>query len=425
MPQMPLDQVPPIDPAIEARVEALAADSRVQKALETVKEQVPFAIEEQIALSEIPAPTFHEEARAAELIKRLRAYGLTEISKDAMGNVLARRPGVGNGPAIGLCAHMDTVFPEGTDCTVRREGDRYVGPGIGDNASGLRNLLQILRSLQAANIETEGDLWFIGSVQEEGVGDICGAKALVKNGIHWDGFIALDGSDVGRIQRGATGEHSWRFIIDGPGGHSWGAFGEVPSAAHALARAVAEIADLEVPQTPRTTFTVGTITGGTTMTTIAPHCECELDFRSTSNEELMKVEAFIFNAFRRAVEKENARWGITDPEKQLKLSYKQIGDIPGGMRPDDCPVLQTARAAQKRLGIEMTRYETSSTDANPAMSLGIPSTCLSSGGVGVGAHTVDEYVVMDRIERGPQLALLTVLALSGISGFEPLLPKRG
>lgn len=421
---MTIDKLPPLNERILSEVRALYAEPDVARALDVAREEAPFAVEEQISLCEIPAPTFEEEARALEVEKRLRAYGLTDVWRDEIGNVIGRRPGTGEGPVLALVAHLDTVFPAGTDCTVKREGDTLRAPGIGDNASGLRSLLQILRCLTAGNIETRGDILFVADVQEEGNGDLNGAKALCNGSVHLDGLLALDGSDVGRVQKGATGSHSWRFIVEGPGGHSWGAFGAVPSATHAVARATAEIADFEVPSDPRTSFTVGMITGGTSVTTIAPRCEAEVDFRSLSNDELLKIEKRIFRAFEKAVDAENARWGMTAPEKMLRLSKVLIGDIPGGLPPDDCPVIQTARAAQRCLGIELTNYQCSSTDANPAMSLGIPATCLSSGGIGIGAHSLGETFIVKDIHLGPQLALLTTLALVGTKTRAPLLPQR-
>ena len=244
---MSIENLPPLSEDICTRVKALAADPAGARALDIAREEAPFALEEQISLCEIPAPTFEEDARAEEVARRLRAYGLTDVRRDAIGNVIGRRPGTGDGPALALVAHLDTVFPAGTDCTVKREGDTLRAPGIGDNASGLRSLLQILRCLTAGNITTKGDILFVADVQEEGNGDLNGAKALCRGEDHLDGLLALDGSDVGRVQKGATGSHSWRFIVDGPGGHSWGAFGQVPSATHAVARATAEIADFEVP----------------------------------------------------------------------------------------------------------------------------------------------------------------------------------
>ena len=231
-------------------------------------------------------------------------------------------------------------------------------------------------------------------------------------------------ADVYTVQNGATGAHRWRIAIEGQGGHSYIDYAKVPSAIHAMCRAGNIIADFDPPENPKTTFTIGTIKGGTTVNTIAAHCEVEVDMRSVSNEELLKLEARVLKAFEEAVQEENDFWGITDESLKLKLTKTQIGNRPAGMRPDDCPVLQTARSAQKVLGIELTKYMCSSTDANAPMSLGIPSTCLCSGGRGVNAHSVTEYFEKVDTQLGPQLVFLTAAALTGACGEKPVLPVR-
>lgn len=416
--------IPPLSEEVLAQVKKLAEKPEVKAAMEQAAREVDRAMEEQIELCEIEAPTFHEEVRARRVAELMRAYGLTDVVTDPIGNVVGRRPGKGNGPVLALGAHMDTVFPAGTDVKVRREGNIYRAPGIGDNCSGLRALLQILRMFNDQKIETEGDILFVGTVGEEGNGDIRGSKALFDGTRHIDGFIAIDSTDVGRVLNGATGSHRWRLSVDGKGGHSYAEFGRCPSAIHAICRAGAKVGCFKVPADPKTTYTIGTIKGGTTVNTIAAHCEVEVDMRSVSNEELLKLEACVLKAFEEAVQEENDFWGITDESLKLKLTKTQIGNRPAGMRPDDCPVLQTARSAQKVLGIELTKYMCSSTDANAPMSLGIPSTCLCSGGRGVNAHSVTEYFEKVDTQLGPQLVFLTAAALTGACGEKPVLPVR-
>lgn len=416
--------IPPLSEEVLAQVKKLAEKPEVKAAMEQAAREVDRAMEEQIELCEIEAPTFHEEVRARRVAELMRAYGLTDVVTDPIGNVVGRRPGKGNGPVLALGAHMDTVFPAGTDVKVRREGNIYRAPGIGDNCSGLRALLQILRMFNDQKIETEGDILFVGTVGEEGNGDIRGSKALFDGTRHIDGFIAIDSTDVGRVLNGATGSHRWRLSVDGKGGHSYAEFGRCPSAIHAICRAGAKVGCFKVPADPKTTYTIGTIKGGTTVNTIAAHCEVEVDMRSVSNEELLKLEARVLRAFEEAVQEENDFWGITDESLKLKLTKTQIGNRPAGMRPDDCPVLQTARSAQKVLGIELTKYMCSSTDANAPMSLGIPSTCLCSGGRGVNAHSVTEYFEKVDTQLGPQLVFLTAAALTGACGEKPVLPVR-
>ena len=416
--------IPPLSEEVLAQVKKLAEKPEVKAAMEQAAREVDRAMEEQIELCEIEAPTFHEEVRARRVAELMRAYGLTDVVTDPIGNVVGRRPGKGNGPVLALGAHMDTVFPAGTDVKVRREGNIYRAPGIGDNCSGLRALLQILRMFNDQKIETEGDILFVGTAGEEGNGDIRGSKALFDGTRHIDGFIAIDSTDVGRVLNGATGSHRWRLSVDGKGGHSYAEFGRCPSAIHAICRAGAKVGCFKVPADPKTTYTIGTIKGGTTVNTIAAHCEVEVDMRSVSNEELLKLEARVLRAFEEAVQEENDFWGITDESLKLKLTKTQIGNRPAGMRPDDCPVLQTARSAQKVLGIELTKYMCSSTDANAPMSLGIPSTCLCSGGRGVNAHSVTEYFEKVDTQLGPQLVFLTAAALTGACGEKPVLPVR-
>lgn len=416
--------IPPLSEEVFAQVKKLAAMPAVKAAMEQAAREVDRAMEEQIELCEIEAPTFHEETRAKRVAELMRAYGLTDVVTDPIGNVVGRRPGKGNGPVLALGAHMDTVFPAGTDVKVRREDNIYRAPGIGDNCSGLRALLQILRMFNDQKIETEGDILFVGTVGEEGNGDIRGSKALFDGTRHIDGFVAIDSTDVGRILHGATGSHRWRLSVDGKGGHSYAEFGRCPSAIHAICRAGAKVGCFRVPADPKTTYTIGTIKGGTTVNTIAAHCEVEVDMRSVSNEELLKLEERVLKAFEEAVQEENDFWGITDESLKLKLTKTQIGNRPAGMRPDDCPVLQTARSAQKVLGIELTKYMCASTDANAPMSLGIPATCLCSGGRGMNAHSVTEYFEMVDTQLGPQLVFLTAAALVGACGEKPVLPVR-
>ncbi len=415
----------PLDAHTLETIRALAETPKVAAALKQCVEEADYAKAEQIRLSEIPSPTFKESVRAAEFARLLKAYGLTDVVIDPIGNVVGRRPGrLGEaGPVLAMGAHLDTVFPEGTDVTVKERDGVYYGPGLGDNASNLRNMLQILRALTRNNIETEGTLLFVGTVGEEGNGDIRGSKALFDGSRHIDGFLALDSSDVRRILCGATGSHRWRVTITGPGGHSWSDFGKVPSAIHAMGRAIAAIADIHTPKDPRTTFSVGLVKGGTSVNTIAQNCQVDVDMRSVDNQALLTLEKEILPIFEQAVEVEHARWNIRDDDKKLKVSMEQIGARPAGQRPVECPVLQSARSAQKVLGIPLTKYDSASTDANKPMSLGIPATCISSGGIGRGAHTLEEHFIFTDIHLGPQLAILTALGLVGTAGHAPLLPK--
>lgn len=420
---MPQQNIPPLDEKVFEAVKALKEEPVIGKALQKAFDETDEAMKEQIELCEIPAPTFEESVRAEEIARRMKKYGLKDVHIDEIGNVVGLRPGSGNGPVLALGAHMDTVFPAGTDVKVRQEGNRYFAPGIGDNCSGLRALLHVLRLFNELNIETEGDIYFVGTVGEEGNGNTRGSKFF--NEHHKvDGFIAIDNTDVGRILKGAIGSHRWRFSIDGKGGHSYGAFGDTPSAIHAMCLAGAKVAKLKVPANPKTTFTIGMIKGGQSVNSIAPHCEVDVDIRSLDNEMLLQTEAAIMKCFEEGVTQENANWPVTEEAKILKLTKTQIGNRPAGIRPPECPVLQTARSAQKLLSIELINYGYSSTDANAPVSQGVPATCLSAGGAQINTHTVKEYFDKIDIHLGPQLIFLTAAALVGALGHKPTLPIR-
>ena len=418
--------IPPLNSEVLSAVEKLAAKPEVQAAFAEAERDVDRAMREQIELCEIEAPTFHEENRAKRVAELMRIYGLKDVVIDPIGNVVGRRPGRGNGPVLALGAHMDSVFPAGTDVKVRQEGRIYHAPGIGDNCSGLRALLQILRMYEDNHIETEGDLLFVGTVGEEGNGDIRGAKALFDGSRQIDGFIALDMADVNTVQNGATGAHRWRVAIEGTGGHSYLDYGMVPSAIHAMGRALNVIADFDPPSDPKTTFTVGTIKGGTTVNTIAARCEVDVDMRSVNLEELDQLEKKTLDAFRLGVELENKRWPKAGPERQLKLVLTQIGNRPAGMQPDDSPAVQAALCSMKQMDLEVKQCRPSSTDANKPISIGVPSVCIGTGGVTHNEHSLKEFFDSTGMEKGPQLALLTTLALVGIDGVSmPMLPKLG
>lgn len=415
--------LPPLDAQTEATIASLMSSAAVQAALAAIRRDDELTLADQIALTEIESPPFHESVRAADYARRLRELGLTDVRIDAVGNVIGVRPGTGGGPRLAIGAHLDTVFPGGTDVKVRQEGGRYLAPGISDNARGLAVILQVLRSLNEAGIQTQGDLLLVGSVGEEGNGDLRGCKALFSGDHGIDGFIAVDGVAVTRILAAATGSRRYRVRFEGPGGHSFNAFGN-PSAIHAMGRAIAALADVRVPEDPRTTFTVGTVAGGTTVNSIAASAVMELDMRSNDGAQLKKLEAGILPLLQAAVDAENQRWSAP-ADKLVKLILEPIGDRPAGQQPLETSVLQAARGAQASLGIPLLKYSAASTDHNVPVSLGIPATTLGGGGAEGNNHTLREWYEPTLSWQGPQLTLLTALALVGVNGLgTPLLSKR-
>src|SRR5688572_17804647 len=411
---------PPISPAVDETLAKIAKHPPVVKALDGIRGDSARMFEEQVRINEIPAPPFKEEIRARYYLKKLREAGLADARIDKEGNVIGVRRGTGNGPRLVISAHLDTVFPEGTDVKVREKGGRYYGPGIGDDAAGLTNLLTMITHLNKSGLRTVGDIIAVGTVGEEELGDLRGVKALFRDDKAIDGFISFDGVGFGRIVNHATGSH--RFYVDfkGPGGHSFSAFG-LPSAIHAMGRAIAKIGDLKPPENPKTTFTVGTVKGGTSVNAIAGDATMAIDIRSNSQDALLKFEERVMAAIREAVEDENRRWG----SKAISAEVKLVGDRPAGTTPVDSPIVQTARAALKSIGAETRAITASSTDSNLPMSLGIPAITLSSSGAGGGSHSLGEWYTPSSNWLGPQLALMVSLALVGIEGVsEPLLLKQ-
>ena len=416
-------EMPPLQAHVQAAVDKLTASETIKAAIEAVKRDDEKTLADQIAITEVEAPPFHEDVRAKDMVRRFEELGL-KATIDEEGNVLARRAGTGNGPTLVLAAHLDTVFPAGTNPKVRKEGDRYLAPGISDDARGLAVILQVLRTLQEFKVETVGDILFVCSVGEEGNGDLRGSKYLFnKSGIQIDGFISVDGVNVNRVLRGATGSKRYRVHYDGPGGHSWNAFG-TPSAIHAIGRAIAKISDIQTKTDPKTTFTCGTIHGGTTVNSMAAHVEMELDMRSAGASELDELEAQILPIFEQAAKDENARWGYKD-EDGVKLTLEPIGHRPGGSQSDDVSVLQAARGAMAALDIPLYSYAFASTDHNIAVNKGVPATTLGGGGREGFNHNVKEWYEPVDAYQGPQLAMLTSLVLVGVAGTtDPVLVKR-
>lgn len=421
---MDLKQLPPVLANVTAVADKLAACPEIKESLAAILRDEKLTLADQIAITEVEAPPFHEEVRAQELVRRFKELGLTDVVVDPEGNVIARRPGTGTGPTLVLAAHLDTVFPVGTDVKVREENGIYHAPGISDDARGLAVNLQVLRTLQEKKIQTVGDICFVCTVGEEGNGDLRGSKYLFfKSGMHIDGFISVDGVDIGRVLYAATGSKRYRVHFDGPGGHSWKNFGYA-SAIHAMGRAIAKIADVRPCENPRTTFTCGTIVGGTTVNSIAAHCEMELDMRSAGGKELEEVEAQILPLIEQACAEENARWGA-EGDNAVKLTLEPIGHRPGGQQSNDVSVLQAARAAMNELGIELKKYDAASTDHNIAIHCGVPATTLGGGGAEGFNHNVKEWYDPKDGYLGAQLAFFTSLLLVGVQGVtDPLLEKR-
>ena len=275
-------------------------------------------------ICEIPAPPFKEERRAAEMKRRFESLGLANVRIDSIGNVLGEYKGKGAGPTVTLNAHLDTVFPEGTDVTVTKTGTLMKGPGIGDDCRGLATILAVARALKKAKVETQGTIIFIANVGEEGPGNLRGIRYLFKNPpAKIDYFVAVDGTGLG-IATGGVGSNRYKVSFKGPGGHSYGAFG-MPSPIHALGRAIAKISEMRVPTTPKTTFNVGVVEGGTSVNTISPLGAMDVDLRSESAEELARLDAMFRKAVADALKGERPMAGI---EGQGHGGHRRPGRTP-------------------------------------------------------------------------------------------------
>jgi acetylornithine deacetylase/succinyl-diaminopimelate desuccinylase-like protein len=399
---------------LAAQMPVPATHPRVKAAVDGLKTDNQWTVDNQVSLCEIPAPPFKETARGLEYKKRLEAVGLRNVRIDTAGNVIAERRGTGSGPTVVIAGHLDTVFPEGTDVKVKKEGTRFTAPGIGDDCRGLAVVLATARAFEKAGIETNGTVYFIGNVGEEGPGNLRGVRNLFMHELKGkvDYFISVDGTGLDVTSRG-VGSNRYKVTMHGPGGHSYGAFGRV-NPIHALGRAIAKIGDVTVPTTPRTTFNVGVISGGTSVNSIPFSASAEIDMRSESAASLAVVDKKIRKILADAVVAENARW--PKAKDKIRLQIDTIGIRPAnGSQTEKSPIVATALAAGKALGIS-PKTGASSTDANLPMSLGIPAITIDGGGKGGDAHALTEWYD-DTTEGylGPQWAVLLVSALAGVS----------
>ncbi len=372
-------------------------------------------VREIIQITEIEAPPFKEDKRGKAYLEMLRQNGLASVEMDPEGNVMGVRKGVGAGPLIAIAAHLDTVFPEGTNVKVKRAGTRLSAPGVGDDSRALAVLLAIIRAMDAAKIQTASDILFVGNVGEEGPGDLRGMRYLFQKGPYKDKikmFISLDGSGLGNdITNGALGSKRYKVTFKGPGGHSYGSFGLV-NPAFALGNAIAKFSQMQVPFKPKTTFNVGVIGGGTSVNSIPFESWMEVDIRSESRDELNKAGETFLGLMHEAVDQENKVRSTA--QGKIELDMKLIGERPSGETPLSSPLVQTASAVIRAFGMNPT-YSISSTDANIPISMGIPGVTLDAGGRGGRNHSLDEWIDVEKTAsvNGINVAMAILLSLAG------------
>lgn len=368
-------------------------------------------IRSQIAVAQIAAPTGEESERGAWIARRFLDCGLTDIHTDGAGNVIGRRTGSGDLQPLAICAHLDTVFPRDTDLSIRRDGERLVGPGINDNGRGLAVMLALAAEIDGVRLRPRHPIEFVATTGEEGVGDLRGAKHyFATRGRDAHAMVALDGAGDERIIHRALGSRRFRVSYAGPGGHSWAAFG-VPNAVHAAASAAARLAALPLPAAPRTTLSVGRIGGGLSVNSIPDSAWIEIDLRSTSTSRLDELERALRRIAEQAMIDENEK--RAPGTRALRVRIDGIGSRPCGETPAEHDLVRAAIDATRLVG-RQPDLALASTDANVPIAAGIPAIAIGAGGRGGDAHTHAEWFDNVHGTLGVARALTIVMASAGM-----------
>lgn len=365
-------------------------DKQVQKSFKIIDKLEPQTTKDLIKLTEIPAPPFGEKERGLAFKAMLEQANADTVWLDEVGNVLALRKGSTGDRTVVLDAHIDTVFPIDTDLKVKIKGDTLIAPGIGDDTRGLVMVLTVLRAMNQSNIKTKADVLFVGTVGEEGLGDLRGVKHLLRENaeLSIDSWISIDGGSLGRVNNGALGSIRYRATFKGPGGHSWGAFG-LANPHHALGKAIDyfnTFASQKVFGGPKTSYNIGRIGGGTSVNSIPFESWFEVDMRSLDPDKLLTIESVFKASVNQAVNDYNNS-GIRD---EITLELQKIGHRPSGVQSKELPLIQRALAATSVLGTT-PRLTTGSTNANIPIAKGIPAVTVGRGGRSGHAHSLDEW----------------------------------
>lgn len=405
--------IPQATKTYNKEIKKLGSQKAIQHALQVVVDIESETNSDLILLTEIPAPPFKETVRAEKFKSMLEDAGAEKVWIDEVGNVIGLRKGSEEGKVVVLDAHLDTVFPEGTDVTVTKKGDTLYAPGIGDDTRGLAMVIAALKAINKAEIKAKADILFIGSVGEEGLGDLRGVKHLFREGKDKiDSWISIDGGKIGRVNNAALGSVRYKAIFKGKGGHSWGAFG-LANPHHALGVAIKEFslqASEYTSKGPKTSFNVGRIGGGTSVNSIPFESWMEVDMRSVSADRLKEIDAIFLKSMRKAVDEYNAS-GIKD---SITLELVKIGDRPSGETPVENPLVQRAIAVSNYFNAS-PKLTIGSTNASIPISKGIPAITIGRGGKGGSAHALDEWWVNENGAEAIKLAMLLTLAEAGIS----------
>jgi acetylornithine deacetylase/succinyl-diaminopimelate desuccinylase-like protein len=409
---MPVRSIASPQAARSAQTSRLSDNAQVRAVLDWFAPNISWVNDEQARLTAIPAPPFQEAARAAAVKTLLAETGLS-VETDKAGNVIGELRGENEKEVVIVAAHLDTVFPVGTDVKVHREGTRMTAPGISDNGAGLAALLAMARAVQSARLKPQRTILFVADVGEEGEGNLRGMRALVEAyRSKLKAVVVLDGSGTDHVTTKALASRRLEALISGPGGHSWSDFG-MPNPINAMVRGSVRFINTKVPVSPRTTFNIGQIEGGTSVNSIPHEARIKVDIRSESEDELVRLDSALRECIAAGVrdEMESAR----DRSKgKLEWKVDLLGSRPGGELAADSPLLAALRAADDAVG-NQSRVERSSTDANIPLSLGIDAISIGVGGSGGGAHSLAEWYDSAGREAGLKRVLLTVLGVSGIA----------
>jgi acetylornithine deacetylase/succinyl-diaminopimelate desuccinylase-like protein len=402
-----------IDKSHMKATQKLLKNKKIQGAFDRIEALETLTVARHIELNEIEAPPFKEEKRAKVFADYFTKLELDTVWIDTEGNVLGLMHGSEGKRTVALDAHLDTVFPEGTDVKVRIQNDTLYAPGIGDDTRGLSMLLTIIEALRTEKIQPKDDILFVGSVGEEGLGDLRGVKHLFREGgPRIDSWIAIDGGDIGRVNNKGLGSYRYRVTFKGPGGHSWGAFG-LANPHHALGEAISnfvEVADEYTSEGPKTSYNVGVISGGTSINSIPFESIMQIDVRSIDPKRLDEMEDLLEIAVQKALSHQNQ---IKRQGPELTVEIDKIGNRPSGELSDQLPLVQRTLAATSAFGAKpfLTR---GSTNSNIPIAKGIPAVTIGRGGKGGKAHSLDEWWSNEEGHKAIQLALLILLSETGM-----------
>ena len=391
-------------------IEKLAESSSVSHALTWIEKNSDWITDQQIKITEIPAPEF-EETRRGEYVKQLFASNGLTVRVDKLGNVIGERAGTDPNSVLLLAAHLDTVFDANTDVHVKRDGSRLTAPGIADNGAGLAALVGLAKALNEANVRTKSTIVLAADVGEEGEGNLRGIRALV------DAYksklvavIAVDGASTEHITTQGIASHRFEIVVTGPGGHSWSDFG-APNPITAVARGIVKFSNVPVPDEPRSSYNFGTIEGGTSVNSIPSRAAVKVDLRSEQEAEVAKMEKSLREAMQVGLRDELA--AANEQADALQITFRSLGARPAGKIADSAPLVDTIRNVDRFLG-NRSRLERSSTDANIPLSLGVPAVSLGAGGRGGGSHTLAEWYDSTGRDLGLKRLFLTTLTLAGV-----------